>query len=571
MMQQTLTNPADFASLKHGALGYCDAHALSAFKFGNQRGEKIPEEFNDLCKSVKHHKGIHTSVGVRFNPEQPDKLELIYGHCRRDAAIETGFTTVPFRFFEVDDDTAYQLHISENFDRNDLDIVAKAKAARTYLSHFKADYEAVASKLNLSVKKVRELLELNKCSDKVLSALRSKTISEGHAILLACFPAEQQDKNLNVIIAEGWTVATLRERSGKAKLPLSRAIFDLADCQECEHNSIHQQDLFSVGDTKAQCAKRACYTEKTTAHLENQKAELTEKYGHILLLSECAKENRNAVSADILGDAQWATCRTCDDKVAVLNDDINKQLGAVLPNQCVNKVCFTDCKTAYEKEVKVQLDAQISDSEKATEAQKANAKAVAKKTAKAKATGTLPTKATESYKSALRAAATTFYADDNRFSQCVLTAAIVSQAKYTDDVIKHARFADALVTCLSLSNEQRAAITQHAITHLLCKTDTDANSSSVTDTLIQCLSVDKATSIEHVTAAWTPTKDNLSVYTADLLPALVKSAGLDKTLGQDAFDKLVKLGKGKMIENILAADHDWSGYAPKSLIQLIAK
>ena len=79
-MQQTLTNPADFASLKHGALGYCDAHALSDFKFGNQRGEKIPEEFNDLCKSVKHHKGIHTSVGVRFNPEQPDKLELISFH-----------------------------------------------------------------------------------------------------------------------------------------------------------------------------------------------------------------------------------------------------------------------------------------------------------------------------------------------------------------------------------------------------------------------------------------------------------------------------------------------------------
>ena len=570
-MQQTLTNPADFATLEHGALGYCDASVLSDFKFGNQRGEKVPEEFSELCKSVKHHKGIHTPVGVRFNPEQPDKLELIYGHCRRDAALETQLTTIPFRFFNVDDDTAYQLHISENFDRNNLDIVAKAKAARTYLSHFKADYEAVASKLNLTVKKVRELLELNKCSDKVLSALRSKTISEGHAILLACFPVEQQDKNLNVIVAEGWTVATLRERCGKAKLPLSRAIFDLSDCEQCEHNSIHQQDLFSVGDTNAHCAKRACYTDKTTAHLENQKAELTEKYGHILLLSECAKENRNAVSADALGDAQWAKCRTCDDKVAILNDDINKQLGAVLPNQCVNKVCFTDCKTAYDKAVKAQLATQISDSENATEEQKAQAKAVVKKTAKAKASGTLPNKAVENYKTNLRAAASTFYADDNRFSQCVLTAAIVSQAKYTDDSIKQARFADALITCLSLTNEQRSVVTKNAITHLLTTTDTDANQSSITDTLIKCLGVDKETSVAHITAHWLPTKANLEVYTADLLPTLVKSAGLERTLGKDEFAKMVKKGKGKMIEQILATEHDWSGYAPKSLTQLITK
>lgn len=570
-MQQALTNPADFASLEHGAVGYCDATLLSDFKFGNQRGEKVPEEFKELCQSVRHHKGIHTSVGVRYNPELPNKLELIFGHCRRDAAIETKFTTVPFRFFDVDDDTAYQLHISENFDRNDLDIVAKAKAARTYLSHFKADYEAVASKLNLTVKKVRELLELNKCSDKVLSALRSKTISEGHAILLACFPHEKQDKNLNVIIAEGWTVAKLRERCGKAKLPLSRAVFDLSMCESCEHNSIHQQDLFSVGDTKAQCANRSCYTEKTTAHLDAKKAELTEQYGHILLLSECAKENRNAVSADILGDAQWATCRTCDDKVAVLNDDINKKLGAVLADQCVNKVCFTDCKTAYEKEVKAQLETQISDSENATEAQKAQAKATAKKTAKAKGKGTLPAKATENYKRTLRDAASSFYANDNRFSQSVLTAAIVSQAKFSDDTMKSTRFSDALVLCLSMTNEQRAEITKNAITHLLTNTDTDANQSNVTDTLIECLGVDKDTSVAHVTAHWMPSKENLGVYTADLLPPLVKSAGLDNSMEKDAFAKLLKQGKGKMIDQILAAKHDWSGYAPKSLIALINK
>ena len=340
-MEQSITEPEIFNTLSHGTMGYCDANLLDDFSFTNQRGDRTKASFDDLCSSVEKHKGVHTAVGVRFNAKSPDRLEIIFGHGRRDAAISTNHTLIPFKFFDVDDATAFELHLSENLDRSDLDTVSKAKAAQSYLAHFKADYEAVASKLNMTVKKLRELIELNRCSDKVLQAVRDKKISEGHAILLAPFSKDKQDKNLNAIISEGWTLATLRERTGKVKLPLSRAVFDTKACDSCEFNSAHQIGLFEIGDAKAECTESKCYKTKTSDFLHTTKTELAEKYGQVLLLSECNKDDRNAVNADKLGNNQWGICRSCDDKVAVLNDDIYKNLGAVLPDQCVNTVSYT--------------------------------------------------------------------------------------------------------------------------------------------------------------------------------------------------------------------------------------
>lgn len=570
-MEQVITNPDVFNTLSHGTMGYCDANLLDDFSFNNQRGERSKSAFDDLCSSVEKHKGVHSAIGVRFNPKKPEKLEIIFGHGRRDAALKTKFPHIPYKFFDVDDATAFELHLSENFDRSDLDTVAKAKAAQSYLAHFKADYEAVASKLNITVKKLRELLELNRCSEKVLQAVRDKKISEGHAMLLAPFQKTKQDKNLNLIIAEAWTIAVLKQRTGKVKLPLSRAVFDTKDCDSCEFNSAHQIGLFEIGDAKAECAESGCYKTKTSSYLETKKVELAEKYGHILLLSECNKEDRNAVNSDKLGNEQWATCRSCDDKVAILNDDIYKKLGAVLPDQCVNKVCYTNCKTAYEDEVKKILETEISDSEKATDNQKSNAKKIAKTTTVAKAKGVLPVKATENYKSILRDAAATFYANDTRFSECVLTASVVSQSGYKNDTLTSSRFSDVIVHCLSLTNEQRMELTQNAINHLLKKGETDANNHTITSTLINCMKEDNATSIEHVTKHWMPSKETLSVFTADLLTPLLKSAKFHITIGEEQFAKLCKKSKKDIIETVLKTDHDWLNYAPKSLLQMITK
>ena len=82
---------------------------------------------------------------------------------------------------------------------------------------------------------------------------------------------------------------------------------------------------------------------------------------------------------------------------------------------------------------------------------------------------------------------------------------------------------------------------------------------------------DHTTSIEHVTSHWTPSKENLEVFTADLLPPLLKTAKFNITIGDAEFSKLCKKGKKDIIQTVLKTEHDWSKYAPKSLLQMISK
>jgi PRTRC genetic system ParB family protein len=572
-MQATAIHEDTFANLQDGAMGTCDPNILDDFRFGNQRGKRNAAKFKDLCADIKEHKGAHSAVCVQYNPDKPGRLELIYGHGRRDACIAENITSIPFIFRVVSEEQAFQIHLSENAIREGLSLVAKARSAQKYMSLWKADYEAVASKLTVTVKKLRQLLELNKCSEKVLQAITDGHITEGHAYILAPFEKEKQDKNLAVVIAEKWTVPMLRERAGKVKISLDKAIFDKTECQDCEFNSVHQRGLFESSDDE-KCAKRDCFQAKTTAHLATQKAELTQKYGQILLLSESNKEDRTPVNAKIVGQAQFGQCMTCDDKIAVLNDQLGEHLGAVLPNQCTNNVCFSKCKATFDAEVKAQLAAQGKDAESATKEDVKSAKTQAVKSTKAVASGTLTNKAKENYETNLRQASATFYADDKRFAECVMCASVISQASYKDDVIKSHKFGDALVTVMSLTNEQRSSITQNAISTLLNTTETDADSYKITSTLIKCLTLDSEQSHAHVTAHWQPTKENLSIYTLDMFPALLKSAKFNETMNtkdENGFTKLCKLGKGKIIETITKTDHDWSWYAPKSLLKLITK
>jgi ParB family transcriptional regulator, chromosome partitioning protein len=562
----------DFTSLVDQDTGVISPDLLDDFKFGNQRGSRCDDEFSDLVESVRRHNLI-TPVTVRLNPDTPNRLELIAGHGRRDAAKLAKLHHVPFIFRQVDDQQAYEMHMSENLDREDLNIVSKAHAALRYMTQFKGDAEAVASKLNMKLKECRELLELNKCTDKVLDAVRNEHITPAHAIILAPFPKAAQDKNLERIIAEAWTVKTLRERAGKAKLPLDRGVFDKTECANCQYNTVPQLGLFSNNDAKAECAKPACFQEKTTAHMDAKRKELTATYGHILLLSETSDKERNNVSADVVGASQFETCQNCDNRVAVLTDAWGRA-GEITENQCVDMVCFTKCKGEFAKEVKAQQIEIAKTSTDSVEAQQAAAAKKAIKTTKSTATGVLPNVVAEHYKKLLRQAAAQYYADDTRFIACLLTAALVSHAQFKREGQSFSRFSDVLVDCLSMTNEQRQSLTKQAAHHLLTETKSDSDNGNITDTLIRCLSAEKDTTLDFVTKFWMPTTENLNVYTKKLLAPLAKSAGVDKALESQekgSFTKLLNQSKPELIKGIGQAQVDWESYAPKSFTAMISK
>lgn len=567
-MTQTAEKP-DFSHFKDGETGTIHPSMLDDFRFDNQRGQRTKKDFESLCSSIKMH-GVIQPIVVQASLKGVDRLEVIAGHGRRDAAISVSLPNVPYIFRDVDEETAWQMHLAENEEREDVGFTALSKSIKRYMTEFKGDIEAIASKLNKTPTKIREYIEINKCSDKTLTAIEDGLITPAHAIVLAPFPHVSQDKNLPTIIAEKWSVSKLRQRVGKAKLPLDRGVFDKADCESCEFNTVPQLGLFGSNDTKAECANPTCFQKKTTEHFHTAKADLSAKYGHILLLSESNSEDRNTVSTEVVGKAQYDTCQSCDDKITILSDAWGKA-GALTEHQCVNKKCFKDCTANFANEIKAQAKTVAKTSTDSPEEQAKTAKANAVKTAVTAKSGKLPTVVTEHYKTILRKASADFYAKDNNFIASVITASVLSQSKYSENGGRDT-FNDAIINALSMTVEQRQTITKKAISHLLTTTETDANHHRVTDTLIRCLKTDNEKAVPFITEFWQPSDENLSIYTKDFLVLLAKSAGADKAIDakeKGAFAKLTKKSKPDLIKGIQGADVDWKSYAPNNFKTLI--
>lgn len=561
-MENTTVNKNDFSTLTDGDSGKISPNLLDDIRFGNQRDDRDEDEFKDLVSSVRVH-GIIQPVTVWSHNKDNTRLELICGHGRRDAALQANTESIPFIFREVSEQQAFEMHLAENLERESLGVVAKAKAIQHYLTRYQGDYEATASKLNLKVKECRELIELNKCCDAVMKSIKNKSISPAHAIILAPFPHQAQEKNLNTIVAEGWTVKTLRERAGKAKLPLDKGIFDKEECSSCKFNTNPQLGLFNITETKAQCAKPTCFQEKTTKHLALQKSAIEEKYGKVLLLSECDTKSQNTVGIENVGNEQYASCISCDHRVAVLHDSWSKA-GQITESQCSNPECFKTCITAHSATIKKE----------STTPEKVTKSETTPKAKTVKPQGVLSPSIITRYENELRNSAKLYFKNHDNFKDALTTASLINQSGYKFSKECTTKLNDALVFCLHLSCEELATIRNKATEEFLNNSEVDANHNRVTKTLIRCLNKEGEKAEKFVIEQWKPIDENLKIYTIEILKQLAIGAGVDKVMelaSKDSFAKLMKQGKGAIIKGIQKVSIDWKGYAPRNLKEFLKK
>lgn len=547
--------------------GFIDPKLLADFKFGNQRGKR--KAFASLVADVKQ-KNVITPVVIRAKDGDNTMLELISGHGRRDASIEAGLTEIPFIFRVVDDQTAFDMHMSENIEREDLGIVEKVHAYSCYLTQFRGDYDATASRLNIPVDKLRRLLELNKCAESVKDAITSDKISPSHGLVLAAFPKKIQEKNVERIIAEKWSVAELKKRTAKVKLPLNDAKFDTSACAMCEHNTVHQMDLLSGMDEGAMCANAKCYQAKTTEYVAQKKDELTEQYGTILLLSETSSDNRQTTTSDVVGKAQFENCQNCENYVTVLDDRVGHE-EIVTENQCVNKVCFTSCESAHRIAMDEANKAIAQASETTKGAVNSNTSADSQSGATIAKTVNAPTKAptlgnsmVNAYDDFATETALAHFKNDPNFIHSMLTGALISMV---NDGNKS--FDDAVAMCLTMSADQRNEKAMEIVSKNLSK-KTTLKSSTMISLMKRCLIAKSEDTLPVLVEHWKPTKRNLDIYTIKQLSQLAVSAGVDNTLDTEkkgAFSKLMKSGKKVIVETLGNSAHDFSAFIPKSILR----
>lgn len=161
------------------------------------------DSLNELAESIREN-GIMQPLVVRPIEEG---YELIAGERRWRASQLAGLTKVPVIIRDVDDQTALELALIENLQRENLDPIEEAKGYEQLMDQFDLTQEEVATKVGKNRATVANSLRLIKLPPGVQSYVRDGMLTSGHAkAILALKQAKNQIAAANQAIKKELSV-----------------------------------------------------------------------------------------------------------------------------------------------------------------------------------------------------------------------------------------------------------------------------------------------------------------------------------------------------------------------------
>ena len=154
----------------------------------------------DLADSIKQYGVLQPLTVSRTEVEKEDgglvtEYELIAGERRLRAAKLAGVSQVPVIIREGDTSMMkLELAIIENLQREDLNVVDRARAFFQLANEFKFTHNEIAKKMGRSREYVSNSLRILALPEEILNALSEGKITEGHTrpiLMLADHPEEQ--------------------------------------------------------------------------------------------------------------------------------------------------------------------------------------------------------------------------------------------------------------------------------------------------------------------------------------------------------------------------------------------
>ncbi|GIW79649.1 MAG: chromosome partitioning protein ParB [Gemmatales bacterium] len=222
------------------------------------------DELSSLSESIKTC-GILQPLIVR---PAADGFELVAGERRLRAAQAAGFTQVPVRIVDFNDQQTIEAALIENIQRTDLNPIEKAQGFRDYLERFNMTQEQLAARLGLDRSTISNLINLLELPAEVQEAVRLEQISLGHAkVLKGLSDPEEQIALCREIIARGHSVraveAIIREKRGSE--PASRK----QNPEKTNHVQMIEDDLRRKFATKVEIRLRGKEKGQFVIHFES--------------------------------------------------------------------------------------------------------------------------------------------------------------------------------------------------------------------------------------------------------------------------------------------------------------
>lgn len=161
----------------------------------------------ELSESISRH-GILQPIAVR--QKSNGFYEIIAGERRWRASKMAGLSEIPALIKEVDDQTAGELSLIENLQRENLNAAEEARGYRDLMDRFGLTQEEAAERVGKSRTAVANILRILKLPESVLSLVEDGSLSYGHARALIPLSQSLDDdevlKCANTVIANEMSV-----------------------------------------------------------------------------------------------------------------------------------------------------------------------------------------------------------------------------------------------------------------------------------------------------------------------------------------------------------------------------
>lgn len=144
----------------------------------------------ELTQSIRSH-GILQPLLVRPHPAVAERFQIVAGERRWRAAAAAGLHQVPALVHDMPDSEAAAIALIENLQRQDLNAMDEAEGYDRLLSQFGLTQEALGEAVGKSRSHISNTLRLLNLPLAVKEALRTGSISAGHARALLALPAPE--------------------------------------------------------------------------------------------------------------------------------------------------------------------------------------------------------------------------------------------------------------------------------------------------------------------------------------------------------------------------------------------
>ncbi len=187
------------------------------------RKEFEEAKLRDLADSIRQYGILQPLVVTRKEIQKPDggiatEYELISGERRLRASKLAGLAQVPvlIRSNEETDQLKLELAIIENLQREDLNVVDRAKAFDRLVKEFNFKHVDIAKKVGKSREYVSNTLRILILPEEILNALVEGKISEGHSRPLLML-ADRKEEQMVLFKEMLFRKMTVREAETQAR------------------------------------------------------------------------------------------------------------------------------------------------------------------------------------------------------------------------------------------------------------------------------------------------------------------------------------------------------------------